>query len=162
MIPIRADLFVKKFRVDILPASAEKKSSIVSLGNGSYRRVVPVVPIRVPHVPTIPLLLLYGLGLEVRTDLLAWRLLPPQAIEEFPNAAAMSQVMARICGEDQMARYVTHNQGLWKNILALGLRDAMIVEFVQTAWNVTADARRIRQCDWGASPRRVRERRPQI
>jgi hypothetical protein len=64
----------------------------------------------------------------------------------------MAQVMARTCSEEQLQRYVIHNQGLWKNILALGPRDMTIVELVQTAWNVTADARRIRQRAWGPSP----------
>ena len=154
MVPIHSDLFMKTFRVNILPPSMPGRSSPSSNSNRSHRKVLalPVVPVLVPHVASIPLLLLFGFGLETQTNLLAWRLLPPQVIEEFPNAAAMAQVMARICSEEQLQRCVAHNQGLWKNILALGLRDSTIVELVQTAWNVTADARRIRQRAWGPSP----------
>jgi hypothetical protein len=98
----------------------------------------------VPHVASIPLLLLFGLGLETQTNLLAFHLLPPQVIEEFPNAAAMAQVMS-LLPEDEIQRRVKYNQGIWKNVLALGVRDSNIVELIKTAWNVTAEARRLCQ-----------------
>jgi hypothetical protein len=90
------------------------------------------------------LLLLFGLGLETEPNLLACRLLPANVIEEFPNASAMAYVLSRL-RDDRFEQLLRYNQGIWKNILALGLKNAVLVEMVQTVWNVTAEARRIRQ-----------------
>ena len=40
-------------------------------------------------------------------------------------------------------RYTAYNQGVWKNVLALGLQDARVMSVVQTVWNVTAESRKI-------------------
>jgi hypothetical protein len=40
-------------------------------------------------------------------------------------------------------RYTAYNQGIWKNVLALGLQDARVMSVVQTVWNVTAESRKI-------------------
>jgi hypothetical protein len=40
-------------------------------------------------------------------------------------------------------RYKAYNQGMWKNVLALGLQDARVMSVVQTVWNVTAESRKI-------------------
>lgn len=147
IVPIDAAFYVHGFRVDLLPQAPQGTAPPVpQFTPQSQSQVVtlPVVPISVPHVASIPLLLLFGLGLETQTNLLAWRLLPPHVIEEFPNAAAMAQVMARL-GDEQLRRHIIYNHGLWKNVLALGIKDTRIVELVQTAWNVTAEARRLRQ-----------------
>jgi hypothetical protein len=150
MAPIHADLYVQKFRSsDILPPpSRRRRISPRPYSPSQPQHLIislPVVPVAVPHAPSIPLLLVFGLGLEVQLDLMGWRLLPPEVIEEFPNAAAMAGVMARVCSDEQLLRYTAYNQGLWKNILSLGPRNAKLVEIAQTAWNVTAEARRIRQ-----------------
>jgi hypothetical protein len=81
----------------------------------------------------------------MQLNTLASRLLPAEVIEEFPNAAAMSGVMAKMCSEDELGKYIDHNRGLWKNTLALGPKDTKVVELVQTAWNVTIEARRINE-----------------
>lgn len=65
-------------------------------------------------------------------------------VEEFPNAAAMALILSHI-RDDQFDRTYRHNQGIWKNALALGIHDPSIEEIVHTAWNVTAEARRIRR-----------------
>lgn len=146
MAPIDANLFALGFRSPIVPAPPPGTTSPVPhFTSNSQTQVVtlPVVQITVPHVGSIPLLLLFGLGLETDPNLMAWRLLPVEVIEEFPNAAAMSGVMSHI-GDDRLKQYAILNQGLWKNVLAWGLRDPKITQIVQTAWNVTAEARRIR------------------
>ncbi|KZT28289.1 hypothetical protein NEOLEDRAFT_1058858 [Neolentinus lepideus HHB14362 ss-1] len=147
--PVPADLFAQKFRSDAIPSARPDSPSLVphneSLPGTPRVITLPVIPLSVPHAPSIPLLLLYALGLQPHTTGMATHLLPLEAIEEFPSAAAMSQAMVRFCDDDQLRRYVAFNQGLWKNILALGPRDTQVIEMVQTAWNVTADARRIKQ-----------------
>ncbi|KAG8216134.1 hypothetical protein J3R82DRAFT_8137 [Butyriboletus roseoflavus] len=57
----------------------------------------------------------------------------------------MAQLMGKLCSDRQLTDYIVFNQGLWKNILFLGPRDAGFVAIVRTAWNVTVEARRNRQ-----------------
>lgn len=147
MVPVDAAMYTNGFRVDLIPPATPGTTSPVPYNDpssGVQTVALPVVPALVPHVASIPLLLLFGLKLETQTNLLALRLLPPQVIEEFPNAAAMAQVMS-LLPEDEIHRRVIYNQGIWKNVLALDVKDASIVELIQTAWNVTAEARRLRQ-----------------
>jgi hypothetical protein len=105
---------------------------------------LPVVPLSVPHASSLPLLLLFGLRLETDSNLLAWRLLPANVVEEFPHASAMAHVLSRL-RDDMFQQLLRYNHGMWKNILALGLKNTVLVEMVQTVWNVTTEARRIRQ-----------------
>lgn len=141
MLPIDAALFARGFPLDLaLPAAAPSGPR----ASGSGALTLPVVPLSVPHPGTLPLLLLFGMGLEREPNVLAWALLPVSVVEEFPNAAAMALVLARVPTE-RFERVFRHNQGLWRNILSLGLTDAAMYQLVQTAWNVTAEARRIRQ-----------------
>lgn len=148
IVPIRADLYSRDFRKNIIPQSPPGTPYpiphwIANLG-GQYV-TLPVVPTLVPHASSIPLLLLFALGLEPRSQLLYCRLLPSEVIEEFPAFPAMAQSMARLCADDQLISHIRFNQGLWRNILALGPRDIEFIQVVQTAWNATVEARRIRQ-----------------
>ncbi|KAI9507266.1 hypothetical protein F5148DRAFT_141356 [Russula earlei] len=131
---------------------------------------VPLVPLQVPHVPSVALLLLYVLNVRTNPSALAASLLPLSVAEEFPSAAAMAQAMAVHCQRDTVAtasdagsgagdsglgrgggggawltldRYAAYNQGMWKNVLALGLQDSRVISVVQTVWNVTAESRKI-------------------
>lgn len=61
----------------------------------------------------------------------------------------MASVFARQASSDEgdddsLEAYFTLNQGMWRNVLLLAPQDTRIVEIVRTAWNVTADARKIR------------------
>ena len=129
--------------------------------------VVSVLPLQVPHALSIPLLLLYALGVRRNPSTLAATLLPLSVAEEFPSAAAMAQAMATQCERDSASivagsrdgessqsrgaaggwqlldRYTVYNQGIWKNVLALGLQDSRVMSVVQTVWNVTAESRKI-------------------
>ncbi|EAU83995.1 hypothetical protein CC1G_13523 [Coprinopsis cinerea okayama7 len=144
-LPIDANLFAKGFTVDTVTIPSNSPSATPSTSpGGSLVITLPVIPISVLHLPSLPLLLLYGMGLETQHNALAWRLLPSQVIEEFPNAATMAQILSRARPE-QFDRIFLFNQGLWRNILSLGVQDSKVIELVQTAWNVTAEARKIRQ-----------------
>ncbi|KAG1872895.1 hypothetical protein DFJ58DRAFT_884713 [Suillus subalutaceus] len=134
LVPIRVDLFTRGFRSKIIPLSPP--GQFVTL---------PVVPLLVPHAPSIPLLLLFGLGLETRSHLLCCRLLPAEVIGEFPAPPTMANIMATLCSDEQLREHYKFNHGLWKNILSLGPRDSHFIELARTAWNVTVEARRIRQ-----------------
>ncbi|KAJ3746403.1 hypothetical protein DFH05DRAFT_1485088 [Lentinula detonsa] len=147
IVPIDAVMYNNGFRVDIFPSSAPGSTSPVPYphpNSGTLTVSLPIVPVSVPHIASIPLLLLFGLGLETQTNSLALHLLTPQVISEFPNSAEMAHEMS-LLAEDEFQRRVKYNQGMWKNVLALGIKDSRIVELVQTAWNVTAEARRLRQ-----------------
>jgi len=123
---------------------------------------LPIVPLQVPHAPSIALLLLYALGVHTDPSALATALLPLSVAEEFPSAAAMAQAMAAHCerennasevrssggGARSLERYMLYNQGMWKNVLALGLQDPRVMSVVQTVWNVTAEARKILARQW--------------
>ncbi|KAF9463256.1 hypothetical protein BDZ94DRAFT_1259498 [Collybia nuda] len=147
MLPIDSTLYESGFRVELnLPQAPPGSTSPIPCLDSDQKLIVtlPVVPLSVPHASSLPLLLLFGMGLENQTNLLAWRLLPANVVEEFPNAAAMAQVLSRL-REDRFEQIFRYNQGIWKNVLALGLRSTKLVELVQTVWNVTAEARKIRQ-----------------
>ncbi|KAJ3927789.1 MAG: hypothetical protein NXY57DRAFT_590217 [Lentinula lateritia] len=148
IVPIDADMYNNGFRVDdLIPPVAPGSASPVPFvhpNSGLLTVTLPLVPISLPHIASIPLLLLFGLGLETQTNFLALHLLPPQVISEFPNSAEMARQMS-LLAEEEFQRRVRYNQGMWKNVLALGVQDTKIVELVQTAWNVTAEARRFRQ-----------------
>lgn len=148
LVPIRVDLFTRDFRTNIIPPSPPGSTFPVphSVQHTVGQFVtLPVIPMLVPHAPSIPLLLLFGLGLETRSQLLCCHLLPSEVIGEFPASLTMANLMATICSDDQLREHSRFNQGLWKNILSLGPRDLKFIEVVQTAWNVTVEARRIRK-----------------
>lgn len=178
-VPINADTFAAHFSSDVGRHSADLSvpGSTLPVPYWDERTraqnvTMPTIPLRVPHPPSVPLLLLYGLGVHQHADehassgrrgssrrrsgsprpsattntgSLATYLLPTYVIEEFPAAAAMAEVMARHCSDAEMQQRVLFNQGLWANVLALGPLDTSIVDLVHKAWNVTAEARRIRE-----------------
>ncbi|KAL1748285.1 hypothetical protein HDZ31DRAFT_29995 [Schizophyllum fasciatum] len=144
MIPFDMAMFTRGFRSELTTDADEPSAKHTVADDGSQVVSLPVVTLNVPHTASVPLLMLFGLGLEAEPNTLAARLLPPHVIEEFPNAAAMAQVLSQL-NEDLFNRVVRYNKGLWANVLALGLRDSQIAGLVQTAWNVAAEARRMRQ-----------------
>jgi hypothetical protein len=191
LIPIDADIFSRKLRTDLSGARIQPSTRLrlvsppVSVGLGVgvggstvpgiiFQHLplpstvrVPTILLQVPHAPSIPLLLLYALGVRADPSTLAAALLPLSAAEEFPSAAAMAQAMAAQCQRDHsnatgpspvaendvrgggdgrqwsLDRYTAFNHGMWKNVLALGLQDARVMSVVQTVWNVTAESRKI-------------------
>jgi len=148
MLPIDGGLFERSLRVELnLPIAPPGTPAPIPRTSANSQVLVvtlPVVQITVPHVGSLPLLLLYGMGLETQPNLLAWSLLPVNVVEEFPNAAAMALILSRY-RDERFEHIYRHNQGIWRNILAMGLNDTRILELVQTAWNITAEARRLRQ-----------------
>lgn len=180
VIPVNADIFASKFTYDIsqlvnelsLPGTPFPVPFWDHLTR-TQAVTVPLVPLYVPHPPSIPLLLLFGLGLHhsisqsqasdnahpnrspktsrfdhattVTMGMLAPYLLPIPVIEEFPSAAAMVEAMARLCTKEELQQYFLHNQGLWRNVLVLGPKDGALVDMVRTAWNVTKEARRMQE-----------------
>lgn len=146
VVPIDRELYAQGFRVDIIPPPAPGSARPVPYptSQGLYVSLPAVNALTsVPHPRSFPLLLLFGLGLEPDANALAYQMLPVSVVDEFPNAAAMAQTMSRI-PDDVFERHFRFNMGLWKNVLGLGVRDTRIVEMVRTAWNVTAEARRLR------------------
>ncbi|KAF9238105.1 hypothetical protein BU15DRAFT_88520 [Melanogaster broomeanus] len=140
LVPIRTDLYTRDFRTNIIPPSPPGTPYPIPYSCPTLRQANLV-----PHAPSIPLLFLFALGLESRSHLFCCRLLPSEVIGEFPAPPAMAQSMSELCSDSQLAQYITFNQGLWRNILSLCPRDTQFVELVQTAWNVTVEARRIRR-----------------
>lgn len=64
---------------------------------------------------------------------------------EYENAAivASSTESSAVRGWQLLDRFTVYNQGIWKNVLALGLQDPRVMSVVQTVWNVTAESRKI-------------------
>ncbi|KAJ6588558.1 hypothetical protein B0H19DRAFT_1216335 [Mycena capillaripes] len=147
MVPVDANLYHQSFgNVDLLPQVAPgTPPPVPHLLPGAQLPSITlaVVPVNAPHGRSIPLLLIFGLGLETDRNLASRILLPPEVIGEFPNAVEMSTVMSRL-PEPQFEWYLRYNHGLWKNILALAPRNTAFVELVQTTYKVVADARRMR------------------
>ncbi|KAJ7662111.1 hypothetical protein DFH06DRAFT_365659 [Mycena polygramma] len=147
MVPVDANLYHQCFgNAELLPqVSPGTPPPVPHIIPGSQvpSLTLPVVPINAPHGLSIPLLLIFGLGLETDRNLASHILLPPEAIGEFPNSVEMSSVMSRL-PELQFEWYLRYNQGLWKNILALAPRNSALVELVERTYKVVADARRMR------------------
>ncbi|PIL28772.1 hypothetical protein GSI_08816 [Ganoderma sinense ZZ0214-1] len=124
---------------------------------------LPVIPLYVPHPPSLPHVLLFGQGIPLPSassavgpgppeplqelsgsdsgaSALATYLLPLAAIEEFPSAPAMAAAMARQCTPDALSARFAFNHGVWRNVLAMSPADATLVDLVRVAWNVTSDA----------------------
>ncbi|KAG6890361.1 hypothetical protein C0992_002085 [Termitomyces sp. T32_za158] len=139
LLPIHSGLYAATFRADF---PATESSPLPVILPNTHTLKVPVIAFCVPHPPTLPLLFLFALGLESSPHTeLAYRLLPPSVVEEFPNSAAMSAVLARVA---ELETLVERNEGMWRNVLALGVSDGKVVELVGTVWSVTKEARRIR------------------
>ncbi|RPD61786.1 hypothetical protein L227DRAFT_610234 [Lentinus tigrinus ALCF2SS1-6] len=196
LLPIDATLFSTQFGHDVARSLAsvlpmKPTSALVRRDRltGTQLVTLPLIPLYVPHPPSIPHLLLFGQRLPIsRSDrpakeketpnysrptisttttttarplpsspsfppplpplspsTLATYLLPISAIEEFPSAPAMAEIMARQCSEEELRDRVVFNQGLWRNVLLLAPTDPTLVDLARVAWNVTAEARRLRR-----------------
>ncbi|KAG1774478.1 hypothetical protein EV702DRAFT_1124165 [Suillus placidus] len=70
LVPIHVDLYTHGFRSKIIPPSPPGSTFPVPYcaenTEGQFV-TLPVVPLPVPHTPSIHLLLLFGLGLETQT-----------------------------------------------------------------------------------------------
>ncbi|KAM5546139.1 hypothetical protein V8D89_000265 [Ganoderma adspersum] len=134
---------------------------------------LPVIPLYVPHPPSLPHVLLFAQGIPLplpppsagpsssqpsplqevsgasgagsSASALATYLLPLAAIEEFPSAPAMAAAMARQCTSDALAARLAFNHGVWRNVLTLSPADAALVDLVRVAWNVTSEAARLQE-----------------
>lgn len=169
MLPVCADLYKKGFNPNLpwpkeddppeIPDETEDAGdqplTIPTLPEGPVRLSLPVHSISVPHLVSLPLLLLFGLGLETEVEMLPYRLLPSSVVAEFPAPAAMAEVFAKF-PEQQFERYHMYIGGFWGNILALGLKERRIMEIASTAWSVASEARRIRQRQQGVSTQQRR------
>ncbi|OCH87487.1 hypothetical protein OBBRIDRAFT_837321 [Obba rivulosa] len=189
ILPINAELFGAKFSAQIvqfLPQSTTPTLPPLPYRDPATRRRVltlPAIPLYAPHPPSIPLLLLFGLGLHTviprdqsppspgrppslprpppTSGSISTYLLPNAALGEFPAAQEMARVLLRESDDADLAARGGFNHGLWRNVLALGPHDARIANAVRVAWNVTADARRTR-AGQRARPRRGGEEAPGI
>ncbi|KAK0224044.1 hypothetical protein IW262DRAFT_870492 [Armillaria fumosa] len=144
--PVDADLYNQGFRVDLIPPPPPGSTRPVphSTSEGLYVSIPLVLPLTtVPHPPSMSLLLLFALGLETSINDLAYCMLPVSVVDEFPNAAAMAQVMVSL-SEEEFERRFQFNMGLWKNVLGLGVTNNRVIEAVRLAFNVTAEARKLR------------------
>lgn len=179
ILPIDASLFCMKFGHDVARSLAAGLSIRAATplirrdrATGVQMITLPLIPMYVPHPPSIPHILLYGQNLPIEhspphdppnysrpttprstssatgprasPSTLATYLLPIPAIEEFPSAPAMAEVMARHCAEESLRDHVVFNQGLWRNVLLLAPTDLTLVDLARVAWNVTTEARKIR------------------
>ncbi|KAF7969086.1 hypothetical protein HWV62_28332 [Athelia sp. TMB] len=101
--------------------------------------VVPIVPLEVPHPDSIPLLLLFAMGLEPVLEL-ARQLLPPDVMGEFPDADAMVIRMGQDHDAEQIQQYVVRNRQLRFNSLRLGILDRPIINMIELSHKVAVRA----------------------
>ncbi|KIM73649.1 hypothetical protein PILCRDRAFT_828948 [Piloderma croceum F 1598] len=145
MVPIVAEIWGKKLTVP-LPAAPPGLTPPAPRWDATQQRprqliTLPVIPLEVPHPETVPILLLFALGLEPLPNMLASCLLPADAVGEFPAAYEMSNVMAKNHSIAEIISYVEQNRHIWENALNLGVKDEKIISIVGKAWKVTARAR---------------------
>jgi len=151
LIPIDAVLFDRGFRTELnLPQPPPGSTAPVpraAPANVSPTRLVvtlPLVSVTIPHLSSLPLLLLFGLGLETQPNTLAYRLLPTSVVYEFPDASVMASTLSYELTIEELRAVYDRNCGMWQNSLALGLKEGRIEEVIRLAWNVTAEARKLR------------------
>lgn len=148
MLPINSTLFEQGFGLDleIPPAPPGSTAPVPRIDEQSQRLVValPVVHITVPHVESLPLLLLYAMKLETDLLLLAHNLLPGRVVGEFPGLAAMLSFLC-ILGDYEIDRFFRLNQGMRNNSLLLVPVAEDLNTVISNAWNAAAEARRARQ-----------------
>ncbi|KAF9444287.1 hypothetical protein P691DRAFT_351275 [Macrolepiota fuliginosa MF-IS2] len=158
ILPVDSGLYAKGFSRDFVwpseddppenPFEAEATDdmpvTIPQISEGPVKISLSVVSIVVPHPPSLPLLLLLGLGLETDVERLPYRLLPTAVVAEFPAPSGMAEVFAQF-PEQQFERYYMSIGGLRGNMLSTGLKDRRIKDIVDTAWQVATSARRLRQ-----------------
>ena len=137
IIPINIDRYRRVFRTEIVPSTLAVPAPTRTHTTITLPLVVPITT--VPHPPSLTFLLLQ----DISDNDIAFQMLPPNVVGEFPNAAAMAQVMSFI-GKEEFEKRQAWNGGIWRNILGLGARNERVVGVVRTAWNVTVDAKRLR------------------
>jgi hypothetical protein len=148
MFPINSYLFEQGFylNLEIPPAPPGSTAPVPRIDDQTQRLVVslPVVHITVPHVESLPLLLLYAMKLENDLPLLAHNLLPGQVIDEFPGLPAMLSLLCQL-GDHQFDLIFRFNQGMRNNSLSLVPVAEELNTVISNAWNAAAEARRARQ-----------------
>ncbi|EJF59941.1 hypothetical protein DICSQDRAFT_181700 [Dichomitus squalens LYAD-421 SS1] len=189
LIPIDASTFFLNFGHDVArslgalltsrPAKSQSPPIRRDRENGTRFVTLPVIPLHVPHPPSLPHVLLFGQGIPLpktpsppaqsdppssprsasdsgriaSPSMLATYLLPVSAIEEFPSSPAMAAIMARQCSSEELATRVAFNHGIWRNTLLLAPTDAALEDLVRIAWNVTIEAQRLQRQGDAASAR---------
>jgi len=111
---------------DALPQTAAGSPSPLPfrMASGSIFITLPVVPVAVNHVPSIPLLLVLSMGLAEVSSGVCCLMLPADVIAEFPAEDAMVEKMARFCSVTTLLAFKQFNEGLWRNALSLPLSEA--------------------------------------
>ncbi|KAF8909179.1 hypothetical protein CPB85DRAFT_1253714 [Mucidula mucida] len=88
IIPVNVDRYRRVFRTEIISATQPIPSFTRTNQSITLPLVIPAITI--PHPPSLAFLLLSNLS---ENDV-AFQMLPPNVVGEFPNAAAMAQVMS--------------------------------------------------------------------
>ncbi len=148
MLPINLAQFEQAFRVDlnVSPPPPGSTAPVPRMDEETQNLVVslPVVHMAVPHVESLPLLLLYAMKLETDLGILAHHLLPVQVVAEFPSLPAMLHYLCLI-GEIDFERLFRFNQGIRNNTLVLLPTNQELDTVIGNAWHAAAEARRARQ-----------------
>ncbi|KZV67725.1 hypothetical protein PENSPDRAFT_687869 [Peniophora sp. CONT] len=101
---------------------------------------VNVVPFAVPHAETASLLLIFAMRVHPRGPRVLLPGLAGAAAESMTDIGAAARVLAGSVGLD--ARVAEH-QGVWRNALALGVKDENVMEALRFVWEVAVEARRL-------------------
>ncbi len=152
MLPFDAALFEKGFQLNLnIPPVPPGSTAPVPRIDEETRMLtvsLPVISITVPHVESLPLLLLYAMKLETDLIVLARNLLPGHVLGEFPSLPAMITFLSPI-GDQGFERIFRFNQGMRNNTLAMVPRADNLQTVISNAWNAVAEAHRARQRETG-------------
>ena len=148
ILPINSSLFEQAFslNLEIPPAPPGSTAPVPRIDDRTQNLVVslPVIHITVPHVESLPLLLLYAMGLERDLLLLAHHLLPGKVVGEFPGLPAMLTFLCML-GDLEFDSIFRLNQGMRNNSLSMVPVAEELNTVISNAWNAAAEARRARQ-----------------
>jgi hypothetical protein len=153
MLPIDATLFEEGFQLNfnIPPVPPGSTAPVPRIDEETRMLTVslPVISITVPHVESLPLLLLYAMKLETDLIVLARNLLPGQVLGEFPSLPAMITFLSPPMGHQSFERIFRFNQGMRNNTLAMVPRADSLQTVISNGWNAVAEAHRARQREAG-------------
>ncbi|KAI0719790.1 hypothetical protein C8T65DRAFT_635169 [Cerioporus squamosus] len=164
-LPIDATLFSTKFGHDVarslasvLPITPTSPLVRWDRSTGTQLVTLPLIPLYVPHPPSIPHLLLFGQGLPISPGRSGETPNYSRPTSARPPSPPSPSTLATVSLRPRDGRHhgtpmlrgalrdhVVFNQGLWRNVLLLAPTDPAIVDLARVAWNVTAEARRLRE-----------------
>lgn len=103
-----------------------------------FKASLPVIPLSIKCLETLPVLLEY-LYTQNKDSLLR-SILPISPLGDIPPPAKLARELARVCAPVTLLSHLQRIHGLWGNVTALGISDEGLWRIMVQAWEVLQDA----------------------